>query len=138
MTRLPLYLFDTSAILALIRRENGWESMRRMIEEAERGAAEATFSFISVMECFYRIWQFAGEAEAVQRILEIRNLPIEEIGFTDAILFTAGRLKAQYRLSLAGAWIAGTAIVIGATLVHKDPEFDALAGELAMQRLPAA
>ena len=30
------------------------------------------------------------------------------------------------RLSLADAWIAATAILEGATLVHKNPEFDSL------------
>jgi len=39
-------------------------------------------------------------------------------------------------LSLADAIIAAIAIRQGAVLVHKDPEFEALAGVLPMKALP--
>ena len=48
----------------------------------------------------------------------------------------AGRLKAIYKMSFADAWVAATAILLGAVLVHKDPEFAVLEGELEMLKLP--
>lgn len=39
-----------------------------------------------------------------------------------AILVESVRVKAHAGLSVADAWIAATAIVRDATLVHKDPE----------------
>lgn len=136
--QVPPHLLDTSALIAWFQREPGWEEVRRLIDAASDSRLDLCISFMTVMECFYRSWQISGQHAAFSRTLHLRNLPLQEIPPNDAILFEAGRLKAQHRLSLADAWIAGTAIVIGATLVHKDPEFDALAGELAMQRLPAA
>jgi predicted nucleic acid-binding protein len=51
-------------------------------------------------------------------------------------LLTAGRLKADHRVSLADAVIAAFAIRRAAVLMHKDPEFEALTGLLPMESLP--
>ncbi|MGH2592700.1 MAG: PIN domain-containing protein [Anaerolineae bacterium] len=45
-------------------------------------------------------------------------------------------MKAVHHLSLADAIIAAFAIRQNATLLHKDPEFEALAGQAAMEVLP--
>ncbi|MHB8167515.1 MAG: PIN domain-containing protein [Sulfuricella sp.] len=47
----------------------------------------------------------------------------------------ASSIKAVHPLSLADAWIAASALELGATLVHKDPEFESLPG-LIEERLP--
>jgi len=45
-------------------------------------------------------------------------------------------LKAAYRLSVADAWIAALAKERGATLVHKDPEFEQVEAVLEVLKLP--
>jgi predicted nucleic acid-binding protein len=40
------------------------------------------------------------------------------------VLEIASRIKAHGGLSVADSWIWATAIAYGATLVHKDPEFE--------------
>ena len=45
----------------------------------------------------------------------------------DTLLEKAAEIKAMHPLSLTDAWIAATALIKGALLVHKDPEFAALA-----------
>ena len=47
----------------------------------------------------------------------------------------AARVKASTSLSVADAWIGALALLHGAILVHKDPEYDAVDGLLA-ERLP--
>jgi predicted nucleic acid-binding protein len=42
----------------------------------------------------------------------------------DRILLRAGSIKANYRLSVADAWIIACAMEAKACLVHKDPEFE--------------
>jgi predicted nucleic acid-binding protein len=54
----------------------------------------------------------------------------------EPVLLTAGRLKCENRLSFADALVAAYALREHATLMHKDPEFDALGEEIAVQRLP--
>jgi predicted nucleic acid-binding protein len=45
-------------------------------------------------------------------------------------------LKARHPISIADALIAAYALQLDAILVHKDPEYDALAGTLRMEPLP--
>jgi predicted nucleic acid-binding protein len=40
------------------------------------------------------------------------------------------------RLSVADAWIAATALSLGAILVHKDPEYEPLKNKIRQQILP--
>jgi hypothetical protein len=51
-------------------------------------------------------------------------------------LLLASRFKAQHRMSLAGALIAGIAGRLNAILVHKDPELEALSGAVDLEALP--
>ncbi len=48
----------------------------------------------------------------------------------------ADRFKADYKVSLADAWIAAVARPRDAVLVHKDPELEALEGLVQMKALP--
>lgn len=54
----------------------------------------------------------------------------------ESTLLTAAPIKASRRVSLADAIVAAFAVQNGATLVHKDPEFEALAGEISLEALP--
>jgi ribonuclease VapC len=54
---------------------------------------------------------------------------------TTDLLERAAATKARHRLSVADAWIAGSAEPTAAILVHEDPEFDAL--RVDQERLPA-
>jgi predicted nucleic acid-binding protein len=66
----------------------------------------------------------------------LKQLPIEVVESDEPLGLAAARIKASHKLSVADAWIAATAERLGATLVHKDPEFEALAGSIRLQALP--
>ena len=51
-------------------------------------------------------------------------------------MLTAARLKAAQRLSLADAINAAFAIRTHATVVHEDPEYERLHGQVDMEALP--
>ena len=48
----------------------------------------------------------------------------------------AGAERVEQRVSFADALIAAFALRTGATLIHKDPEYDALTDVVDMERLP--
>lgn len=54
----------------------------------------------------------------------------------EIILLEAGRIKANYQLSVADAWIVALAIQKKAKLVHKDPGFEQIKGLVDMDILP--
>ena len=47
-----------------------------------------------------------------------------------------GRLKTEYRLSVADCWIAALVVERKAILVHKDPEFEQIEAKLHVLKLP--
>lgn len=70
------------------------------------------------------------------RLELIGALPVFRVESTKALGIRAAELKALYQLSVADAWIAALASEQDATLVHKDPEFEQLEGEIAVVQLP--
>jgi len=71
----------------------------------------------------YIVWREEGEEEARHALRLIDSFRVEWISCEPRILEIAARLKARGRLSVADSWIGATAAAYGATLVHKNPEF---------------
>jgi predicted nucleic acid-binding protein len=66
---------------------------------------------------------------------ELEIWPVRRIESNGRWGRTAAYVKSTFRLSLADAWVAALALLEDAELVHKDPEFDEVAG-LKHLRLP--
>ena len=126
------YLLDTSALLSFIEDEAGADRVEQVLKRAT-----TLIPWPVLLETYYLTAQEAGQAEADQRIALIKQLNIKILWDMDeSTLLTAAKLKANHRISLADAIIAAFAIRRGAVLMHKDPEFAALAGLLPMEALP--
>lgn len=129
------YLLDTSALLALRDDEPGADRVNAILLEAGDGTATVHACFMSLMEVMYRVWKDEGEAAGRAAYAQCHALPIIWTHESPELLESAARLKALYPLSLADAWIAAAAMQSDATLVHKDPEFEAV-HSLLEERLP--
>ena len=86
------------------------------------------------MEVLYRVWKDEGESEARLAYEQCLSMPVTWIRESRKLLELAAEVKALHPLSLADAWIAASAILAQAELVHKDPEFRTL--DLAQLTLP--
>ena len=73
-----------------------------------------------------RVWKDEGERSGRLAYEQLQSLPIQWVDQTETLLLEASRIKALHPLSVADAWIAATAILGRATLLHKDPEFKAM------------
>ena len=126
------YLLDTSALMALIEDEAGAERVEQIISQGR-----ALLPWPVLLEMYHMTRREHGQAEADRRYALASKLKAQVLwGMDEAILLTAGRLKAEHRISLADALIAAFALRAGSTLIHKDPEYDALADVVDMERLP--
>jgi len=126
------YLLDTSALLTFIEDEDGSDR----VEEILKGTG-ILLPWPVLMETYYITLQEKGRAEADRRYALIRQLQAEILWAMDEpILLTATRLKAEHHISLADAVVAAFAIRNNAVLIHKDTEFESLAGLLTMEALP--
>lgn len=127
-----LYVLDTSALFALIEDEAGAERVEELLR-----SQQVYLPFVVGLEAYYITQQERSRDEAEQRLARIRQLPVHWLDrVSDSVLITAGRFKAMHRVSLADALIAAFAAELGATLVHKDPEYDALSTVVDQERLP--
>lgn len=126
------YLLDTSALLTFIEDEPGSDRVEEVLKDAV-----ILLPWPVLMETYYITLQEKGRAEADRRYALIRQLRAEILWAMDEpILLTAARLKAEHHVSLADAIVAAFAVRNNAVLIHKDPEFEALAGLLPMEPLP--
>jgi predicted nucleic acid-binding protein len=121
------YFLDTSALLTLRDDEDGAEVVASLLTQAMDGKVRCYGCFISQMEILYRIWKDENEQEARLAYQQCLALPVEWLHESAQLLEKAAEIKATHRMSLADAWIAAGALLENAVLVHKDPEFKALA-----------
>lgn len=129
------YLLDTSALLTLRGDEAGAGRVAELLAQTSAGGATCHGCFISLMEVLYRVWKNEGETAGREAYAACLGLPLIWSHESPALLERAASIKANHPLSLADAWIAAAALELGATLVHKDPEFENLPG-LTEERLP--
>ena len=118
------YLLDTSALLTLRDDEEGANTVADILQGCQYGQAKVFACFMSQMEILYRVWKNEGEQAGRLAYEQCKSLPIEWVRESPELLEKAAELKATCRVSLADAWIAASALLQGATLVHKDPEFE--------------
>ena len=129
-------MLDTSAILALTDREDGWEKVEQILRAAQAGSCEVGACAISLMEISYIAIREIGEDAATKLIAIVKSWPLTWIYPDEKTMLFAAKLKAAHRLSLADALIAAVASQRNATLIHKDPELDSLANEVRLISLP--
>ena len=128
------YLLDTSALLALRDEEPGADRVAELLALAQSRRLECVGCFMSLMELMYRVWRDENEARAQLAYEQCLALPITWVHESAELLKAAAAIKAKHPLSVADAWIAATAEISQATLVHKDPEFAAVS--VAQEMLP--
>jgi ribonuclease VapC len=121
------YLLDTSALLTLRDDEPGADRVAELLTLSSQGSARCMACFMSRMELLYRVWKDEGEAEGRLAYEQCASLPITWLDQNEDMLLRAAAIKAKHAVSIADAWIAASAEMEDATLVHKDPEFTALA-----------
>jgi predicted nucleic acid-binding protein len=132
---MSLWLLDTSALLALRDGEAGAEQVATLLKGSAVGEQHCCGCFMTLMEVYYRVWKDEGASAGRQAYVNCLALPVEWVHESSQLLERAATIKATHPLSLADAWIAAAALELGATLVHKDPEFENLPG-LIEERLP--
>lgn len=130
------YVLDTSAILAFIENEEGVGEVEKLLQKALDDEIVLTISTVSCIEVFYISWQEQGEQAAVERLQLIYDLTIIQEPVDSQLNRIIGEIKAAKTMSFADCCIAGLAKFKQATLVHKDPEYEQIAGEIKQIKLP--
>ena len=134
MAPIDKFVLDTSAFLALRGDESGADRIAGLLALAKGNRCKLFASFMTRMEILYIVWREEGEDSARHALRLLDSFSLQWVSCEPNILETASRIKARGEVSVADSWIAATAIEHGATLVHKDPEFESLK-EVAQESL---
>jgi ribonuclease VapC len=129
-------ILATSAILTLTGNEPGADEVQAYLTEAIAGRIWLHGSFAGLTEVEYVTAQEEGAEAARQRLADLNAMPVQWLHSDAALCHEAARLKAAHKISFADAFVAATARRFDATLVHKDPEFQALIAEVKQHMLP--
>jgi len=130
------FVLDTSAIFAYLEDEDGADTVRDALRAAERGDWHIAVCFVTLTELRYILIQEQDIAGAIQATAIIKSWPISWVHSSEELCNAAADIKAVHRVSLADSFVAATAKLNGATLMHKDPEFQALDGIVRLRPLP--
>jgi predicted nucleic acid-binding protein len=131
-----MVLLDTSARFALLENEAGADVVEAHLLDARDRRLEVHASFATLTEVEYITTQERNAGDAANALAKIKTWPVHWHHSDDALCGEAAKLKATYKLSFADAFVAATAKRLGAVLVHKDPEFTAVAGVVKQRMLP--
>jgi predicted nucleic acid-binding protein len=130
------YVLDTSALLAYIENEPGTDDIDRLLQETLNHQHTLYISVISGIEVFYITYQEQGITVAQERLQLLEDLPLIQESVRPDAISCIGAIKATHTMSFADCCIAGLSKEKSAVLVHKDPEFEQLEGELDQLKLP--
>ena len=131
-SRRSKYLLDSSALLVFMEDEAGADKVQDILRNKK-----VILPFVVLLEVYYITLREKGPDVADRRYAMIKSLDVEiKWQMDESTLMLAGKYKAQYRISLADAMIAAFAKTENAILVHKDPEYEALKGEVEQITLP--
>lgn len=122
------FVLDACSMIAFLYNEDGGYNVKRILEAAQQGNAEVYINKVNALEVYYNIFKAEGAGKAEMFYQQLLTLPIMLVeNISDDVFKEAGRLKANYKMSLADALAVGEAVIKGAAVVTSDHhEFDVI------------
>jgi len=117
------FVLDTSALMRLLLDEPGAEEVQRVLESDKPVA----LPFMALMEVQYVLLRRLPP-ERVEHLVAILRASADVLESERVWGDMAARVKAGGGLSLGDAWMASLALLRGAVLLHRDPEFERVPG----------
>lgn len=120
---MPTYVFDSHALLAFFQGEPDAETVEKILRQSPAESSNVFISLINLGEIIYLAKRRFGDEKKIELLSRIYQLGFKIIPVSDALVFQAAELKAQYALSYADCFALACAINHSAVLVTGDPEF---------------
>lgn len=122
-------VFDSYALIALFRQEEGYELVRDLLVKMANDENEGYITAVNVGEVYYMISRKSSTKHADTAIAAIRQMPVHIIEPDLKLCLEAAAIKAKHLLSYADAFAAALTINKKAVLITGDKEFESLVGE---------
>jgi len=120
----PRVVLDTKPLIKLFAREEGWETVQKILAKVEDGEIEATISVVTLTEIYYKYLQEKRPDLARIRTEELRYaIYLKKLEIDEEVAVKAGEFKGKYNVSIADAFIAAAAYFEGSTVISDEADF---------------
>jgi len=121
-----MHVLDSSALLALFQREEGYEIVEGFLSSAKRGETELIMSEINYGEVLYISGLYRGK----ERMREVKHLiemlPLRLVPVNREAVERAAELKVDHPIAYGDAFAVALALEEGAILATKDRELESV------------
>ena len=121
-------VLDTSAVMAVLEQEAEADRVIAILERSSSPERPVHLAFVTLMEVEYKLLRRFGREKAHSALSLVEAWPVRVVESNLQWRRIAAAIKAVGGLSLADAWVAALAVLLDTELVHKDAEFDRVAG----------
>jgi predicted nucleic acid-binding protein len=120
----PKVVLDTKPLIKLFAREEGWETVQKILSKVEVDEIEGAISVVTMTEIYYKYLQEKRPDLARTRIEELRYaIYLKKLEIDEEVAVKAGEFKGKYNVSIADAFIAAAAYFEGSTIISDDTDF---------------
>jgi predicted nucleic acid-binding protein len=121
------HLLDSFALLAFLNREQGFAKVRELLQSARATNEPLLMNEINIGEVYYIIAKGRSLDQAEDFLHRFETLPIQRLSNTFHEVLEAAKVKAQFPISYADAFVVVTAQRAQSVVVTGDPEFRTVA-----------
>jgi len=129
------YVLDACVLLRFLQDEPGAARVEAVLRSAAAGKCHLSLHIINLGEVVYTMTRKLGDEVAERKRAEVALLPIEVVGWSEPLFWEAVALKGSHAMAYADCFAAALAIDRQATLLTSDPEFQAVASLVEVERL---
>lgn len=115
------YILDACALLALYKKEKGFDKINALLDEALTGQTKIYMHSVNLIEVHYHFCRILGKVKSDVILDAIYKMPINLIDFIDETIFSeTSRLKAEYAIPIGDAIGLATTIKLNGSFVSAD------------------
>ena len=124
----PKVVLDTKPLIKLFAKEEGWETVQKILSKVEAEEIEASISVVTLTEIYYKYLQEKRPNLAKARTEELRYaIYLKKLEIDEEVAVKAGEFKGKYNVSVADAFIAAAAYFKGSIVISDDADFKRIA-----------
>ena len=124
----PKVVLDTKLLIKLFAKEEGWETVQRILSKVEAEEIEASISVVTLTEIYYKYLQEKRPDLAKARTEQLRYATyLKKLEIDEEVAVKAGEFKGKYNVSVADAFIAAAAYFEGSIVISDDADFKRIA-----------
>ena len=127
------YIIDSFAVLKLIKKEEGYQKIAKIIQKANQNQVKLLISNINFGEILYRLTLIKGQEyfEKIEQI--IRALPIKIVEIETNDIINSAKLKSRGGISYADCFTITLAQKTEAMILTGDKEFEKFQEEVVIE-----